>query len=330
MADVMRLPEQVSAQAYMMNLMVDGDDDEDVRLHLAAVCDDGEGMRKILSEPESLQWINHRVRPYLAPPLRLAVSGGSVECAKVLIEAGADIELEDVKGQTPLFVATSTRKTELMKVLLESGANPEGSKKNRCSPLLVAVRDGFSEGVKLLLKYGADPEPFDQILTCVPGWPLQHAIVYAHFSCFLELVKGGCVANLRDLPYEVNSSIVSRLSIPHAILKYARDYPEFVILYHEIGGNLWQLNNKGLSPIEEFPESSPAKQSITSLLGSTRSLKSICRHKIRQQFHRRNLDKLTSLDLPSCLIPYLSFEEFTKYSKRTEENTHTKVVKKEE
>lgn len=44
------------------------------------------------------------------------VTGGSVECAKVLIEAGADIELEDVKGQTPLFVATSTRKTELMKV----------------------------------------------------------------------------------------------------------------------------------------------------------------------------------------------------------------------
>lgn len=75
MADVMRLPEQVSAQAYMMNLMVDGDDDEDVRLHLTAVCDDSEGMRKVLSEPESLQWINHRVRPYLAPPLRLAVSG---------------------------------------------------------------------------------------------------------------------------------------------------------------------------------------------------------------------------------------------------------------
>lgn len=66
------------------------------------------------------------------------------------------------------------------------------------------------------------------------------------------------------------------------------------------------------------------------LTGSPRSLKSICRHKIRQQFHRRNLDKVTSLDLPSCLIPYLSFEEFTKYSKRTEENTHTKVVKKEE
>lgn len=39
-----------------------------------------------------------------------------MECAKVLIEAGADIEQEDVKGQTPLFVATSTRKTELMKV----------------------------------------------------------------------------------------------------------------------------------------------------------------------------------------------------------------------
>lgn len=43
-------------------------------------------------------------------------SGGSEECVRALVAAGADIELEDVKGQTPLFVATSQRKPEIMKV----------------------------------------------------------------------------------------------------------------------------------------------------------------------------------------------------------------------
>lgn len=75
MAEAVPLPPQVSAQEYMMNLMVDGDDDEDVRLHLAALCGDDKGLQAILSDPDSSEWLNYRVRPYLSPPLRLAVSG---------------------------------------------------------------------------------------------------------------------------------------------------------------------------------------------------------------------------------------------------------------
>lgn len=76
--------------------------------------------------------------------------------------------------------------------------------------------------LQLLLQYGADPEPCEQIATCVPGWPLHHSIVYAHFPCFLELVKAGAIPCLTTLPCQVNEKVVARLSIPHAILKYAR------------------------------------------------------------------------------------------------------------
>lgn len=75
MAEAVPLPPQVSAQEYMMNLMVDGDDDEDVRMHLAALCGDDQGLQDILADPDSSEWLNYRVRPYLSPPLRLAVSG---------------------------------------------------------------------------------------------------------------------------------------------------------------------------------------------------------------------------------------------------------------
>lgn len=42
--------------------------------------------------------------------------GGNQECVQLLVAAGANIELEDVKGQTPLFVATSQKKHSIMKV----------------------------------------------------------------------------------------------------------------------------------------------------------------------------------------------------------------------
>ena len=75
MADVMALPERVPAQEYMMNLMVDGDEEDDVRLHLAAVCGDSLGLKQIIAEGIADEWLNYRVRPYMSPPLRLAVSG---------------------------------------------------------------------------------------------------------------------------------------------------------------------------------------------------------------------------------------------------------------
>ena len=40
--------------------------------------------------------------------------GGNAECVQLLIEAGANVDLEDIKGQTPLFVANSLRKTDIM------------------------------------------------------------------------------------------------------------------------------------------------------------------------------------------------------------------------
>ncbi|KAK4309916.1 hypothetical protein Pmani_018473 [Petrolisthes manimaculis] len=336
MAEASSLPPQMSPHEYMMNLMVDGDDDEDVRLHLAALCGDDQGLKEILADPNASEWINYRVRPYLSPPLRLAVSGmksesdggddvccgagGSEECVRALVAAGADIEMEDVKGQTSIFVATSQRKPEIMKILLEAGAYPEGSRKNRCTPLLVAVRDGFTQGVRLLLQYGADPEPCEQIVTCIPGWPLHHSVVYAHFPCFFELLKAGATPCLSTLPCQVNEKVVARLSIPHAILKYAREHPEFMELYYECGGYLRQLNQAGMSGLEES-ENSPAKKMLIKLIGMPLSLKSLCRLVIRKNLGREKLTDLASLEIPASLIPFLNFEEFSRYSLRSKETT---------
>lgn len=57
----------------------------------------------------------------------------------LLIDAGADMEVTDRKGQTPLYIAVFNRHKDTVKLLLERGADPEGSQKNLNTPLCIAV-----------------------------------------------------------------------------------------------------------------------------------------------------------------------------------------------
>ena len=60
----------------------------------------------------------------------------------LLIKAGADIHIVDVKGQTPLFVAVKNRRLECARLLLQNGACPDGDLKNSSTPLNVAFMNG--------------------------------------------------------------------------------------------------------------------------------------------------------------------------------------------
>ncbi|XP_064111436.1 ankyrin repeat and SOCS box protein 1-like [Macrobrachium nipponense] len=191
------------------------------------------------------------------------------------------------------------------------------------------LRPSRSAGDGLLLEYGADTEPFDYT-TCIPGWPLQHSVVYAHFTCFLELIRGGALPNLTSVSFPLKEAVIARLSVPHAVLKYAKDYPEFIRLYHEAGGNLCQANTSGVPPLEANFESSPAKDALASFTGLPLSLKSLCRLSVRRHLTKKRLHRIPCLGIPSSLIPFLKFEEFNVYTIRTKENTHEKILEKEE
>lgn len=58
-------------------------------------------------------------------PLAMAAQIGFVEGVEYLVEHGARVDVTNDSGETPLMFAVHSRNTEMMRVLLEGGADPD-------------------------------------------------------------------------------------------------------------------------------------------------------------------------------------------------------------
>ena len=94
-------------------------------------------------------------------PLHAAAESNKPELAKLLLEYGANPNIADYEGKTPLHIATEAKQEsyELIKLLLEHGANPNWEDNKNETPLhkFVSIWRNSPEVAKLLLQYGANP-----------------------------------------------------------------------------------------------------------------------------------------------------------------------------
>jgi ankyrin repeat protein len=105
-------------------------------------------------------------------PLVFAAREGSLEAARVLLDAGAKVNQVTEYGWTPLLVATNNRNYKLGAYLLEHGADPNIANKGGWTPLYLATDNRNIEGgdypvpkpdmdnleyITLLLNHGANP-----------------------------------------------------------------------------------------------------------------------------------------------------------------------------
>jgi ankyrin repeat protein len=105
-------------------------------------------------------------------PLVYAARAGSVDAARVLLQAGADVNQLTRYGWSPLLAATQNRNYEMGKFLIENGADVNLANKGGWTPLYLATDNRNLEGgdyptptpdldqleyIKLLLDAGADP-----------------------------------------------------------------------------------------------------------------------------------------------------------------------------
>lgn len=90
-------------------------------------------------------------------PLFLATQNGHYGVCKLLVDAGANVDLvDDTHGCTPLHLAASNNHLAIMRLLLENGAAPDATDKRGFTPLLMAATEDYFDAVRLLVKHGAN------------------------------------------------------------------------------------------------------------------------------------------------------------------------------
>ena len=122
-------------------------------------------------------WPDRGIRepiPGAKTPLLYAAREGHVEVARLLLDAGANIEQADADGVTPLLAAVINEHAELAALLIDRGANVNASDWYGQTPLFCAVdvrdldvsgasrdngidRETFYRLAEVLLKHGANP-----------------------------------------------------------------------------------------------------------------------------------------------------------------------------
>jgi len=79
-----------------------------------------------------------------------------VEAFNALIEAGADVNMQNKYGETLLHIAIRRDRREMVKTLLANGADINRADKPGWTPLMECVMDDMPELCALLLEHGAD------------------------------------------------------------------------------------------------------------------------------------------------------------------------------
>lgn len=94
--------------------------------------------------------------------LLISVRHGYTDMVEYLVERGANPNLTDRNGKTPLYLAVADARRQIVRYLLERGADANQQEVDHYTPLHRAVLNNDFICVKELMRYGADEELVDK------------------------------------------------------------------------------------------------------------------------------------------------------------------------
>ena len=100
--------------------------------------------------------------PNLESVLLDAAAAGQTNLVKSFLDNGANVEVKNEAGATPLIFASAKGHSDVVKLLLERGANVNAKTTTGITPLMAAASGGYVDIVKLLLAKAANVSAKDQ------------------------------------------------------------------------------------------------------------------------------------------------------------------------
>jgi ankyrin repeat domain-containing protein 50 len=151
-------------------------------LYYAALCGFSELVNHLLlTHPEE---VNIQCG-YLVTPLHAAYHSGQLECVRLLLQHGADVDARNVEGEAVSHLASEHGHVEVVKLLLLHGADVNARGLEDWTPLHNAVWKGHKEVVRLLLEYNPDLNAQNM----AGNTPLILAARYGHIE-FVRILFG--------------------------------------------------------------------------------------------------------------------------------------------
>lgn len=117
-----------------------------------------------------------------------------MECMKLEVEAGLDMNMRHPDGPTPVSTAVRDNRLEMLKYVLEHGANPNAPGQDNEAPIFMATSRENPELLKTLLTEGADVSKLN-----VHGQTALHtAAWHGHIENVKALIEKGMDVNALD------------------------------------------------------------------------------------------------------------------------------------
>ena len=172
-----------------------------------------EELQEFLAQPGVNVNIRDRTRYKNTTALMYSAERDSVQCVKILLDAGADVNAEDKYGQTALTYAVRPYSHDCVNTLLAAGADVNKKNKIGCTALWYAVHAGRKVYIDVLLDAGAD------VTTAGPGIPmlLIPALRIGHDKIVALLIEAGVDVN----DFALGKSSASRVNPLTCLAKVA-------------------------------------------------------------------------------------------------------------
>ncbi len=187
-----------------------------------------------LNEAEMLEvgWTQQQVDELTQINLISASRRGLVDDVRNLLADGADVEMEDDDGMTPLMHAAYNGHVEVLKLLLEADADYEIPYMNGLTPLTAAVMGGHYDIVDELASAGVNLDLCDENgntaleLACefYDVEMVKMLIGYGANMDYLDDIESSPMKVVIDRPDDGEEDIAQRLEILELLINPPNDY----------------------------------------------------------------------------------------------------------